>query len=197
MKYVKWLVLALVLLALCRCAVGAEERILNLPEDSAKWHVSVVGSGERFQEILGWFETGSLKSLKDKTFFHRVAPNTAIYKERYAPNTSALPMVRVQDKDGYVIYEACGNRIPATGAFLYSSIEAAANRHYLLPYRRNHRTQPLPDTRPDIIPDIAPQPISDGEAPFKMLKISVLILAALALGVMIGRIEYVKRGEAK
>ena len=97
--------------------VLAEERVVNLPNDSGKWYVSVVGNANdaRYNEIVGWFDTNaSLKKLKNQVHFCPVTSDTAIYKERYASNVKGLPTVRVQKPDGTVVYEAAGKNIPMT-----------------------------------------------------------------------------------
>ena len=47
--------------------VLAEERVVNLPNDQAKWYISVVGNANdtRYNEVLGWFASNaSLLKLK-------------------------------------------------------------------------------------------------------------------------------------
>ena len=91
--------------------VLAEERVVSLPQDQAKWYVSVVGDANnaRYNEILGWFDSNpSLTKLKNQVHFCPVATGTAIYKDRYSGNVTGLPAVRLQTPDGKVIYEAAG-----------------------------------------------------------------------------------------
>ena len=124
-----------VLLILCACpafaqnyGVDSQERIVKLPEDGSKWHVSVVGQGTRYSEVLGWFDSvPRLKTLKNQVMFHPVMPSDPIYAERYAPNTKTLPMVRVQNEKGVVFFEVAGQNIPMTGEALYSAIAAAVS----------------------------------------------------------------------
>ena len=82
--------------------VLAEERVVNLPNDQGKWYISVVGDANnaRYNEILGWFDNNpNLAKLKDQVQFCPVTSDTAIYKERYAPNVTGLPTVRMQQPD--------------------------------------------------------------------------------------------------
>ena len=142
----------------------AQERVLKLPEDGQKWHVSVVGdNGARYQEVLAWFDSGKLKDLKAKVLFHPVTSDLPIFKERYASNTKALPMVRVQTGTGIVILEVAGNDLPMTGDALYASIyTAASTSEELLPWRRRHSQPSPPQPSPTPVPDDpAPNPIYD------------------------------------
>ena len=71
--------------------VLAEERVVNLPNDSGKWYVSVVGNvnDARYREVLGWFDTyPGLAKAKSQVHFCPVASDTALYKERYAGNVN-------------------------------------------------------------------------------------------------------------
>jgi hypothetical protein len=161
--------------------VLAEERIVNLPQDSAKWYVSVVGNANdaRYNEIVGWFNTNvSLKKLRDQVHFCPVTSDTGIYKERYAANVKGLPTVRVQKSDGTVVYEAAGKNIPMTAAGLNGAIAGAVNTAQgirpILPWRREMERRcpgpcpnpnPSPNPNPQPQPDPEPQPIDDGGTP--------------------------------
>jgi hypothetical protein len=147
--------------------VNAKERVVKLPEDASKWHVSVVGQGERYQTILGWFDNGRLKELKAQVMFHPVTPSDPIYADRYAPNTKTLPMVRVQNEKGSTIFEAAGDNIPMTGEGLYAAIASAVNgSEEWLPWRRNNKKDSEPTPEP-VVPDTdpEPQPLDNGGAP--------------------------------
>jgi hypothetical protein len=48
----------------------AEERVIDLPADQGKWHISVVGNprSAKYQTVKGWFDSHpSLKHLKAQT----------------------------------------------------------------------------------------------------------------------------------
>jgi len=159
--------------------VLAEERVVNLPQDSAKWYVSVVGSANdaRYNGVVGWFSTNTnLKKLKDQVHFCQVTSDTAIYKDRYAANVKGLPTVRVQKPDGVVVYEASGKNLPMTAEGLYGVIAGAVNTAQgirpILPWRRDMERRcpgpgpcPSPNPSPDPQPDPEPQPIDDGGPP--------------------------------
>ena len=158
--------------------VLAEERVINLPLDSGKWYISVVGDTDnvQYQTILQWFdENQDLKKLKNQVHFCRIASNTAIYRERYSMNVKGLPTVRFQNHAGVVLYEAAGKYLPYTSEGLYGALANSVykvQRRLLLPWRRQMDRRcpgpcPVPDTNPEPNPDLdpEPQPIDDGGAP--------------------------------
>lgn len=181
--------IASVLCVLALCAVAApgfadtvngvlaEERIVKLPNDSAKWYISVVGDANdhRYNEIVGWFNTNpNLKRLRDQVHFCQVTRDTGIYQERYAPNVKGLPTVRVQKPDGTVVYEAAGTNIPLTAGGLNGALAGAVSNAQglrpILPWRREMERRcpgpcPSPQPNPQPQPDPEPQPIDDGGPP--------------------------------
>ncbi len=147
--------------------VIAEERIINLPNDQAKWYVSVVGSSSdvNYQKVIGWFNTNAkLKKLKDQVHFCPVTKGTAIYTSRYANNVNGLPTVRVQKASGETVYEAYGDNIPMSADGLNNAIAEK-----VLPWRRNMEDKcgpkPCPKPKPNPPLDPEPQPIIDGDVP--------------------------------
>lgn len=151
-----------------RNGVLVAERIIRLPSDQDKWYISVIGEGTRYEEILAWFNEGDLKTLKNQVHFIPVTPKTPIYKERYEKNTKKLPTVRVQDSDGYTIFEKAANDLPASGNALYSAIATAANGAERRPWRDRNEPAPAPkpdNKKPPIFSDPEPQPINDGGPP--------------------------------
>jgi hypothetical protein len=161
--------------------VLSEDRVVSLPNDQGKWYVSVVGnaSDAKYKTILGWFDSvSSLKKLKVQVHFCPVTSDTAIYRDRYAPNTKALPMVRMQNAEGVVVYQACGSDIPMTGQGLNGALANAVNSAQgirpILPWRREMERRcpdpgpcpnPQPKPQPQPQPDPEPAPIDDGGAP--------------------------------
>jgi len=148
--------------------VLVQEHVVNLPQDQGKWYISVVGDANdaRYRTVLSWFDTHeNLKHLKDQVHFCPVKSNTAIYKERYAPNVKGLPTVRVQDSKGVVIYEVAGLAIPLTPDALYAAIandvQVAQGCRPILPWRREmeRRCRPCPQPNPQPQPDPDPQPL--------------------------------------
>jgi hypothetical protein len=159
MRYKILTAFTICVLAIC-CGAKTAERITNLPSDQNQWHVSVVGNGAQYQKVLAWFESGQLKALKDQVHFHAVPADSATYRDRYASNIKALPTVRVQDGEGYVIYESAGNQVPKSGADLYSAIAGAKAGKALLPWRRKHsNVAPAPEPAPDL--SVVPLPVNE------------------------------------
>ncbi len=106
------------------------ERVLNLPADEGKWHVSVVGvpGEQRYVNLLAWFESNStLKELKAGVHFHKIDSTSAAYGTRYKKSIRALPTVRVQKPDGFVVYESSGNNVPESSEGLSYDIAGASN----------------------------------------------------------------------
>jgi len=136
----------------------AEERVIDLPADQGKWHVSVVGNpcDARYQTVKDWFDShASLKHLKAQTHFHPIATTTAIFRDRYAKSTRKVPCVRIQSADGKVQYQVCGQDIPMSPDALDQAI-----RSELLRRRRCcPGPQPQPQPNPQPQPDPAPQPL--------------------------------------
>ena len=144
--------------------VQATERVLKLPEDGSKWYISIVGEkgNARYAEVLSWFENvPKLKKLQDQVQFAAIDTDSDIYTERYRPNVAGLPTVRVQDANGKVVYEAAGNKLPASGESLYNAIaRAASGSEEWLPWRRNNK-KPEPKPEPAPSPDTVPVPVPD------------------------------------
>lgn len=162
--------------------VLVEERVVRLPNDQAKWYISVVGDSgdEAYQRVLDWFdENDSLKGLKVQVHFCPVSTDSAIYQERYASNVKQVPMVRVQKSQGEVVYEAAGRDLPLSPEGLYAAIAdkvlMAQGIRPVLPWRREMdrrcpgpgpcpvpgpSPEPVPPPKPDLDP--APNPLTDG-----------------------------------
>ena len=157
--------------------VLAEERVVQLPNDSGKWFISVVGNvnDAHYNEIVGWFSTNpSLKKLRDQVHFCQVTTNTAIYMERYASNVKGLPTVRMQKPNGVVVYEVAGKNIPITAAGLNGALAdgvcTAEGIRPILPWRHDMERRcpgpgpnPGPEPNPQPNPDPEPQPIDNGD----------------------------------
>jgi hypothetical protein len=144
----------------------AEERVINLPADQDKWHISVVGNpcDAKYQTVNGWFDSHqNLRRLKAQTHFHPIATTSAMYRDRYAPNTPQVPCIRIQSADGRVMYQVCGREIPISADGLDQAIRTELFRR-----RRcgpdgcptpQPQPQPQPLSQPQPQPDPAPQPL--------------------------------------
>ena len=136
----------------------AEERVIDLPADQGKWHVSVVGNpcDARYQTVKGWFDSHpSLKHLKAQTHFHLITTTSAMYRDRYAENTPEVPCVRIQSADGRVQYQVCGQDIPMSADALDQAIRSELFRRR----RCCPQPQPQPQPEPQPEPDPEPQPL--------------------------------------
>ena len=163
--------------------VIANERVVELPNDSEKWYLSIVGEdGEaRYAEILAWFERDTnLRTLRHQVHFRKIDSDTVIYRARYATNVKGLPTVRLQKHSGEVVYEAAGNSLPLTAEGLYGALANSSSKAQGLGIFRPWRTSPrrrspvCPDgncPRPPVQPkpppeeDPAPAPLDDGGPP--------------------------------
>jgi len=136
----------------------AEERVIDLPADQSKWHISVVGSPRdaKYQTVKGWFDLHtSLKHLKAQTHFHSIATTSSMYRDRYAENTPEVPCVRIQSADGRVQYQVCGQDIPMSADALDQAIRSELFR------RRRCCPQPQPQPLDHVgPPDVVPEPRS-------------------------------------
>lgn len=193
-------------LVLLPCLVGfcaTEERVVNLPNDQAKWYVSVVGDKDDvgFQRVLYWFSANEkLAGLKEQCHFCQVTKDGPMFFERYARNQGRYeitdyPCVRVQKANGVVIFQACGDAIPTTASGLYNEIASAVQKHKspaegCCPFRRRTpEPEPQPEPEP-VIPDPEPMPIDDGGAPIVEPEPSgpsdVLVIVLTVLGAVGG-----------
>ncbi len=152
-----------------------EERVTKLPQDSGKPYLTVVT--EPGNAVPGWFNEGNLKFLRNRAHFTVYASNTAIYKDRYAKFTPALPLVRLQTADGKVVYQASGANFPSSASAMEREIAQAMSeasiksgferRRGPCPLCPNKRSpcrpfQPEPETTPA---DPDPQPLDPEVVP--------------------------------
>lgn len=160
-----------------------EERVIDLPQDSKKWYISVIGnpSDLQYKSILRRFlRNAHLRALKVQVHFWIVPSNGEAFRERYKKNTKELPTIRVQKSNGNVVWEASGKGIPLTAEGLYIAIKNSSLKAMaILPWRRNgtilpwrdhmeHRAVPQPRPEPALVPvlvDPEPAPIDDGGVP--------------------------------
>ena len=185
----------LVVVSICR---AAEERVINLPEDGGKWYVSVVGdNNSQYQEILKWFDAKPLSDLKAKTHFNPVTSDSAMFADRYKKNTGALPMVRVQDNDGGVIFELAGDKLPGSATSLYAAIADSVSKSEARSRRQHQQPQPeTPKPQPNADPDPAPAPLDNGGAPIlepqepdAPIVAIWLVIGLFVAGLVIGQIK--------
>ena len=158
--------------------VIANERVVNLPQDSEKWYISVVGvpGEQKYREILGWFnDDENMRKLKMQVHYRAIDSNTAIYRERYEANVTDLPMVRLQKNNGEVVYESSGASLPMSAAGLHNALiessDKAQGLRIFRPWQRQQQgnrcpvcPKPKPPLAP-VVPDPPPAPLSDTPTP--------------------------------
>lgn len=112
----RFLFAALLLAATLVCRPGLSEQIKELPNDSQKPYLTVVGTaGEAKYEALkqAFQKHEGLKEFAASTHFTIIADHTTLYLARYSREYGRLPVVRLQEADGDVIYEVSGREIPS------------------------------------------------------------------------------------
>ena len=175
-------------------ALSAEERVINLPNDQAKWYVSVVGEkGEAsYLRILNWFSVNdNLAKLKEQVHFCQVTAGSPMYQERYMKNQGEyaiqhFPCVRVQKANGVVVYQTFGKNVPRSAESLYSAISVAITKTEACPLRRPcPKPEPNPEPDPLPEPDPVPGPIDDGGPPVIDEPVDTFPSTALVVGLML------------
>jgi hypothetical protein len=167
--------------------VIAQERVVTLPQDGGRWYVSVVGetNDARYRQVLSWFDSGSLLKLRNSTHYNPVTSDSAIFAERYASNTPALPMVRIQNAEGVIYSQLCSDEIPMTAEGLSAQVaddvrsgpktgcilhpfkrfQERQDANPILGWRQRHNC-PTPGPKPEPVnPDPTPGPIDNNDQP--------------------------------
>lgn len=174
-----------------------EDRIIELPADSGIWHTLLfVHDGwqahEDCRRLVAWFDTEpGLVSLKSQTKFWVYTESNPYYRQHFAGTLHALPAVRVQNAEGYLIYQASGRNIPRGPADLRRAItrevRAKCPGPYCFPDQRPAPDSVPPEPAPDVIPDsVAPAPEPEENAKEEDDNSIFTLLAALAGGGALG-----------
>jgi hypothetical protein len=162
-------------------AIAVGQPVDELPQDSEAWYISVVGSDVDRCKLLSWFDSHSgLVSLKRQVHFCSPTCDSSVYAERYAPNVSGLPTVRVQEGDGTVVYEVSGGEVPKTAQGLFDGIARAVRKRRggcVLPWRDEMEQKCQPAT---------PEPEEDTPVPFSAVPGPPVVDDEAAGGVPIG-----------
>jgi len=122
----------LITLVLLAAVCQTEERVVDPPDDSTRWHLSVVGSGPKFDQVVSWCSTyAQLADLKRQVHFHAVLDPSVEYRARYAATMTGKPkpIVRLQKGDGTLLIDLCGKDITTTAKGLYSKLYPVIRRH--------------------------------------------------------------------
>lgn len=170
------------------CFASETVREVPPPQDEAMLHLSVVGNAadSQFNQIVKWFKTDADLSVTTKrVHFHVIKTGTPIYRDRYAPNISGLPTVRLQSADGVVIYEQWSDGIPGTPGAMFLALSAKTERKCVLPWRRKMEEQctpkgcPIPEPQPVPIPEPSPmlEPLQPKQGLPLILVIGIAILS--------------------
>jgi len=108
-----------------RCDKPREERILHLPEDSAKWYLTLVLAPDdradpASRKLRAWFASDPrLASLKAQTHFNEYRPDERFYRARYLAHYGATtPQVWLQRDNAKPIYCAQGTDMPTSAEAL-------------------------------------------------------------------------------
>jgi hypothetical protein len=143
--------------------IPAEEKVIDLPDDSGKWYVTVMGDPKdaEYQKLVKWFDSHrGLKSLKAKTHFHAIKSDSTMYKERYADEVKGLPTVRIQDDEGRVAFERWADNVPWSHHALYEAIAGDIQTA-----QKERRCNPFRPCRPQPEKPAAPCPCPPEEEP--------------------------------
>uniref|UniRef100_A0A6M3KWS6 Uncharacterized protein n=1 Tax=viral metagenome TaxID=1070528 RepID=A0A6M3KWS6_9ZZZZ len=109
-------------------AYGDTQERVAPPADSGKMHFSIVGEkgDSQYENVKSLFYSNEdLAAFRKGVYFHEVESGTAIYRERYQPNVSGLPTIRLQLPDGVVVYERAGANVPSSVLAMKLELEFA------------------------------------------------------------------------
>lgn len=171
-----------------------KERLLSLPKDQDKFYLSIVGNetDPKFNEIKGWFsENRELKNIKVQTHYNAVTTTSAIYKERYAKNIPATPLIRIQTAKGTTLFQVSGENVPMSAEALTKSINQKVMKGWrdrFCPFKPDvePEPEPTPDADPDADvdadgPDVQPD-VTPVDASFPWLVLVGATLGAALIG---------------
>lgn len=171
LSYLPAILLGVLVTCVLSVAVSAEvERPIQ-----KRFYISVVGDSTdaQYQAITAMFDTApGLLTLRSESNYFEVETSSSIYRERYEPNVEGLPTVRVQRRDGVVVYEECGDSIPDTpevlefeirfselcfDTFLTQGYETSQRRNVIrrcCPIRRKQEQETPPEIETKIPPPL-------------------------------------------
>jgi hypothetical protein len=135
------------------------EQLAELPQDAYKPYLTVVGTaGEaKFESLKIAFEKHEgLREFADTTHFAVLADSTTMYRARYSTEFGRLPVVRLQEADGDVVYEVSGRDIPPVDVLVAELSDKCSSSTCI-------RRKPAPE-RPDGI-DVGPSDKRDTDQP--------------------------------
>lgn len=136
-----------------------EDRIVELPEDGEKWHLTVAGDTTAAATIKWQIEAAPrLTHLSGQVITHFYTPDFWWVKGYLQEDPK--PVVMLQDRTGRIVYKASGADVPASAEELADEIEAS-----VLAYNENcPDCEPPPDAKPTTftrpakrMPDVRPE----------------------------------------
>jgi len=177
--------------------VEEEIPIDALPDTGGMWHLSLFLNDDWEQrpdevQVVRHFSTDCrLRRLREQTHTHIYTPSNPLYTHRYAKSIQRVPAIRLQQRDGKVIYQV-GNAIavPATAKKLGNDIARAIKERCPFPRPRPEptpgptptpRPTPIPDMVPDVTPDTPDGEVIDEEEEDDGLSNGQIILVGMAL----------------
>lgn len=181
------------------------ERVIDLPQDQDRLYVTVIGdpSNEQFQQVTNWFARHpQLKQIANGTHFSVMETNSAMYRGRCEQSKSFAPAdpsccIRVQTKDGTVVYQVSGKNMPL-------SAEALCNQMNTSCFRRQQATQtsinyhyhfdvPVEKEKKEVIEDVFKASI---DIPTWFYCVAGGVSLLIGVGIMFAK-EYRKHGNGK
>lgn len=155
----------LCLIITCVSLADTQERVINLPNDSSTWYLTIFGEvdDEKFIELQSWLTSNAgLAKLKAQVRFNKYTTDQVRY-ERYMKDMPGLPCIRLQNEKGLVVSEFWSDNIPKFSSILYRGIrEDLQDKTSWGCIRRRRCPQPQPQPKPEPPP---PPPVEPVEPP--------------------------------
>ena len=111
------------------------ERLQNLPQDAADWHLSLILQPDwqtRPAEKAAYAAVDRdphLKAMKAKVKWHLLTTDDPIYRRDFAAQCPVTPCLLLTRADGTVIYKESGTQLGAAPRALYRAVEKGIRRH--------------------------------------------------------------------
>lgn len=137
-----------------------EERVIDLPEDGGRYHLSLFLADDwesrPLRRVHDWFGSDArLAALRAQCHFHVYTPTTHPWRSgSYLANET--PAVILQRRDGYVVFKVSGHNVPESASQLADLIADCRPRPRPTPPTPTPPS-PHPDL-PPVIPDTIPLP---------------------------------------
>lgn len=179
----------------------AKEQVFDLPQDGDKPYLTVFGNvnDPRFAQVQKWFQTDdTLIAIKDQCHFNVIATNTVEFRDKFASNTPAALVVRMQAKDvDAPVVELVAAQVPMSAEALARHLNTQAKSAECF-RRKAPKNQQVVIVNPGRT-DPAPQPLPPpGKKPPKStpvwpISIGLTLLAAIVGGYLGVRKEWIAK----